>query len=177
MLEGLDGSLLSIWGTSSKDVWTVGGSLGNGLDALVLRFDGAAWTRLRPGGQETYWWVHGTGASDVWLVGEKGRITHWDGASFREDASGTDATLFGAFAVAPDDVWAVGGTPDRPDATNDVVLHFDGASRISTGRGWTTRARSGAPAGKFSAAARPGATRNGTIGRYGPGTAQRTLLQ
>lgn len=127
VLEGLDGSLLSIWGTSAKDVWTVGGSLGNGFESLVLRFDGTAWTRMHPGRDETYWWVHGTGPADVWLVGEKGRITHWDGATFREDASGTTATLFGVMAFATDDVWAVGGTPDGT-GPNDVLLHYDGAS-------------------------------------------------
>jgi hypothetical protein len=126
VLEHLDGALLSIWGNSERDLWTVGGSLGNGLDSLVMRFDGAAWTRATPGGTETYWWVHGTSASDVWLVGEKGRITHWDGTKFEERASGTTATLFGVWAAAPDDAWAVGGTPDQPTAANDVVLHWDG---------------------------------------------------
>jgi hypothetical protein len=126
VLEGLDGSLLSIWGTSSKDVWTVGGSLGNGSPSLVLRFDGTAWRRLSPGRDETYWWVHGTSDTDVWLAGEKGRITHWDGSAFREDASGTTATLFGVFAFARDDVWAVGGSPDQGSGPNDVLLHFDG---------------------------------------------------
>lgn len=126
VLEGLDGSLLSIWGPSSKDVWTVGGSLGNGFPSLVLRFDGTTWKRATPGRDETYWWVHGTAGDDVWLVGEKGRITHWDGAAFREDASGTTATLFGAFAFARDDVWAVGGVPDQATGPKDVVLHYDG---------------------------------------------------
>jgi len=128
VLEHLEGALLSVWGTSERDVWTVGGSLGNGGDALVLRFDGVTWKRPRPGGTETYWWVHGTGPNDVWLVGEKGRITHWDGAKFEERTSGTTATLFGVWAAAPDDAWAVGGTPDQPGAANDVLLHWDGAA-------------------------------------------------
>jgi len=128
VVDDLDGTLLSVWGTSERDVWAVGGALGNGFDALVLRFDGSTWRRLSPGKTETFWWVHGTSVSDVWLVGEKGRITHWDGTSFAEVPSGTDATLYGVWAAAPDDAWAVGGTPDRPDATNDVVLHWDGAT-------------------------------------------------
>src|SRR5689334_382964 len=122
VLEGLDGTLLSIWGTSEKDVWTVGGPLGNGFEALVLRFDGTTWKRVKPSPDihDTYWWVHGTG--------ENGRITHWDGAAFRHDTSGTTVTLFGLMAFSANDVWAVGGTPDQPTATNDVVLHFDGTS-------------------------------------------------
>ena len=129
VIEHLDGALLSIWGTSEHDVWTVGGPLGNaGFESLVMRFDGTTWRRSSTGGTETYWWVHGTGPNDVWLVGEKGRITHWDGAKFEERASGTTGTLFGVWAAAPDDAWAVGGTPDQPDAANDVLLHWDGAS-------------------------------------------------
>jgi hypothetical protein len=128
VLENLDGTLLSVWGTSERDVWTVGGALGNGFDALVLRFDGTTWRRLSPGKTETFWWVHGTSDTDVWLVGEKGRITHWDGSAFTEVPSGTDATLFGVWAAAPNDAWAVGGTPDQPSGTNDVLLHWDGAA-------------------------------------------------
>jgi photosystem II stability/assembly factor-like uncharacterized protein len=107
----------------------VGGPLGNtGFESLVVRFDGSAWRRVRPGGAESYWWVHGTSAGDVWLVGEKGRITHWNGNAFQEIPSGTNATLFGAYAFAPNDVWVVGGTPEDTGAQNDVVLHWDGGS-------------------------------------------------
>ena len=39
VLEHLDGALLSVWGTSENDVWTVGGPLGNsGFESLVMRF-------------------------------------------------------------------------------------------------------------------------------------------
>ena len=129
VVEHLDGALLAMWGTSEHDAWSVGGPLGNsGFESLVMRFDGAAWTRVKPGGTETFWWIHGTSDSDVWLVGEKGRITHWDGTKFEERTSGTTATLFGVWAAAPDDAWAVGGVPDQPSSPNDVVLHWDGTS-------------------------------------------------
>lgn len=126
VLDNLDGALLSIWGSNEKDIWTVGGSLGNGGDALVLRFDGTGWRHEKPGGKETYWWVHGSSANDVWLVGEKGRTTHWDGTKLEEKTSGTTGTLFGVFAIAPNDAWAVGGTPEDPAQPKDVVLHWDG---------------------------------------------------
>lgn len=128
VLQNLDGTLLSVWGTSATDVWSVGGSLGDGLESLVMHYDGLSWTRRHPGGNDSFWWVHGTTANDVWMVGEHGRITHWDGAAFADTAPITDATVFGVFAVAPNDVWAVGGTPGSATGTNDVVLHYDGTS-------------------------------------------------
>lgn len=129
VLENLDGTLLSVWGTSEKDVWAVGGPRGNaGFESLVVRFDGTKWTRLRPGGTETYWWVYGTGDKDVWLVGEKGRITRWDGASFTDTPSGTTATLYGVWAASPTDAWAVGGSVEDKNGPQDVLLHWDGAA-------------------------------------------------
>jgi hypothetical protein len=129
VLEHLDGTLLSIWGTSPNDVYSVGGPRGNaGFETLVVHFDGSAWKRLAPGGTETYWWVSGSSPTDVWMVGEKGRITHYDGTSFVEHASGTGVTLFGAWAASPTDAWAVGGTPEDATAETGVLLHFDGTS-------------------------------------------------
>jgi hypothetical protein len=126
VLDGLDGALLSIWGVNELDMWTVGGALGNGGESLVLRFDGTTWSRVHPGGTDTYWWVHGTADDDVWMVGENGRATHWNGTMFEERPTGTTATLFGVFAFAPNDVWAVGGIPEDPSKPKDVILHWDG---------------------------------------------------
>ena len=130
VLEHLDGALLSMWGTSKTDVWSVGGPRGNqGFDSLVIHFDGAKWTRLRPGGTETFWWVHGSSANDVWMVGEQGRTTHWDGAAFKELPRITTATLFGVWSASPTDAWAVGGTPEgAAGSPNDVLLHWDGTT-------------------------------------------------
>jgi hypothetical protein len=129
VLSDLQATLLCVWGTAPDDVFTVGGPLGNGTPAVVLHYDGARWTDLAPGGTETFWWASGTGSTDVWAVGERGRITHWDGARFTEYASGTTATLFGVWAAARDDVWAVGGTPGGgASSPNGVALHFDGTA-------------------------------------------------
>jgi hypothetical protein len=126
----LDRALLSIWGTSSTDVFAVGGPLGNdGFDALALHFDGQAWTDLQPGGADSFWWVHGLSSTDVWMVGENGRIAHYDGTAFEEHESGTTATLWGAIAFAADDAWAVGGMPGgEATGPDDVVLHWDGTA-------------------------------------------------
>ena len=138
----LDGVVLSAWGSGPGDVYAVGGPLGNsGVESLVVHFDGESFRRLTPGGAETYWWVGGSGADDVWMVGEEGRITRWDGAMFTEHASGTSATLFGVWAAAPDRAWAVGGTPGHGPGEDDVVLRWDGAS-------WAPEALPGAPLGR-----------------------------
>ncbi len=140
----LDGAVLSVWGSSPSDVFAVGGPLGNTpFETIALHFDGARWTRLAPGGgAETFWWVGGTGPSDVWMVGTEGRIAHWDGAAFTEHDSGTTATIWGVWAAAPDDAWAVGGSPgEGAAAPNDIVLHWDGAA-------WTPVALPGAPLGR-----------------------------
>jgi len=129
VLSGLDATLLSVWGTGPDDAFAVGGPLGNGGASALLRYDGAVWHDLAPGGTTTFWWAHGTGASDVWAVGEKGRIVHYDGSRLTEAAPATTATLYGVWAASPADVWAVGGTPGAGTAApNDVVLHFDGAA-------------------------------------------------
>ncbi len=123
----LDRAVLSVWGSGSADVFAVGGPLGNGQESLAIHFDGTSWTELGPGGTETYWWVSGSGPKDVWMVGEKGRITHWDGSGFTEHTSGTTATLWGVWAASATDAWAVGGTPEGGAlAPNDIVLHWDG---------------------------------------------------
>lgn len=139
----LGGALLSVWGTGPDDVFTVGGPLGNvGTSAVAWHFDGASWRDLAPGGPDSFWWVSGTGASDVWMVGEKGRMTHWDGAAFKEYPRLTTATIWGLWAASPSDVWACAGTPGKGAAAdNDVILHFDGAA-------WAKVPLPGAPLGR-----------------------------
>ncbi|MEW5854938.1 MAG: hypothetical protein AB2A00_39545 [Myxococcota bacterium] len=128
-LEDLDGAVLSVWGTGTDTVFAVGGPVGNQAETLAVLFSGGGWKRLHPGGQDTYWWVHGTSASDVWMVGEHGRISHWNGNAFSEHTSGVTATLWGVMAFSANDVWAVGGTPgEGTNEPNDIVLHYDGTN-------------------------------------------------
>jgi hypothetical protein len=139
----LGGAVLSAWGTGPDDVYVVGGPLGDsGFSAVAVHYDGSAWTRLSPGGTDSFWWVSGSGKNDVWMVGENGRITHWDGSSFQEHAFATTATIWGVWAASPSDAWAVGGTPEGGTAKpNDLVLHWDGSS-------WTQQMLPGTPLGR-----------------------------
>lgn len=119
-----------MWGTGPDDVYAVGGPLGNsGFTAVALHYDGESWEHLAPGGADSFWWVTGTGAHDVWMSGEHGRIAHWDGVSFRDEPPLTSATIWGMWAASPSDAWAVGATPEGGTAApNDLVLHWDGAT-------------------------------------------------
>ena len=139
----LDRALLSVWGTSSKSVYAVGGPLGNsGFASLALHYDGKKWKHLDPGGSETFWWVSGSSDTDVWMVGEHGRIAHYDGSGFSESDRPTTATLWGAIAFSPTDAWAVGGSADHAAGEDtDVVAHYDGTS-------WTRIVLPGAPLGR-----------------------------
>jgi hypothetical protein len=135
--------MLSAWGTGPGDVYVVGGPLGDsGFTAIAVHYDGAAWTKLDPGGPASFWWVSGSGPRDVWMVGEQGRVTHWNGASFTEHPPLTTATVWGVWAASPTDAWAVGGTPEGGTAQpNDLVFHWDGAV-------WTRETLPGPPLGR-----------------------------
>ena len=58
VFEDLPGALISVSGTSEKDVWAVGGDPGDGSGAFVLHFDGAGWRRLSTGQNVDLWWAH-----------------------------------------------------------------------------------------------------------------------
>lgn len=106
-----------VWAASATDVWIAG-------DGRVEHWDGASWTAL-PTGLSTAFNddrlenISGTGPDDVFIVGRKGIILHWDGSQLVRMTSGTTTPLSDVFALAPDDVWAVG---------NGAILHYDGTS-------------------------------------------------
>jgi exonuclease V gamma subunit len=52
--------------------------------------------------------VWGTAADDVWAAGYQGLLMHWDGASWRQEVSGTANPLLAVWGVGGTDVWAVG---------------------------------------------------------------------
>ncbi len=80
-----------IWGTSPKDVWSVGGRMDH--------FDGARWdtSTVLPAGLRE---VHGSAANDVWAAGWKGNhkddngaLFHFDGASWTETSMSKETPL------------------------------------------------------------------------------------
>jgi hypothetical protein len=76
LLHGsLPGALMSIWGTSSTDVWAVGADGGAG--AQVFHFDGAVWSSLDSGHEGDLWWVFGLPSGSVYMGGTGGTILRY----------------------------------------------------------------------------------------------------
>lgn len=108
--SGLDGALLSVWGTGADDVWAVGADARDGAGPTVIHFDGEAWSKLPTGQpQGDLWWVFGFDGGPIYMGGDGGVILRYAGGEFtRMDTPGTQ-TVFGIWGASPDDVWAVGG--------------------------------------------------------------------
>ncbi len=77
------------------------------------------WTLVEfPRTSETLSGVWGSGPSDVWAVGSRGTILHWDGSRWDTSESGSRVALRAVWGSGPHDVWAVGTMKD--------VLHSSG---------------------------------------------------
>lgn len=107
--QQLPGALLSVWGDSASDVWTVGGDPGDGQGPMVLHFDGSTWQRLGTGQRGDLWWVFGFAGGPLYLGGAGGMILRYEGGAFtRMRTPGTDV-VYGIWGSSPTDLWAVGG--------------------------------------------------------------------
>jgi hypothetical protein len=129
--------LLALTGLSDRLI-AVGGQPGSGAGSpgvgvvLSLPDDPAVppqtWPSPQPG---MLWWAHAVdstiaGGRIVWLCGEGGSVVRYQEQGqgppqLQAVGSATTATLYGIWAFADSDVWAVGGSDGGPG----VVLHGD----------------------------------------------------
>jgi len=116
------GWAMSGWGPGDGSLWVVGGGL---FEGRILRKQAGAWSEVSTGLVFPLLnWVHGTSATDVFCGGNDGVILHFDGATWERQPIPTTLPIWGIWAVAPDDVWAVGG--DNAVGAAPVVLRYDG---------------------------------------------------
>jgi hypothetical protein len=116
------GYMMSGWGPGDGSLWVVGGQFANGK---ILHQDASGWHEVDPGvSVQLLNWVHGTSRKDVFVGGYEGAILHFDGSTWRLQDTPTTEPVWGLWAVAPDDVWAVGG--DNNSTNPPFVLHYDG---------------------------------------------------
>ncbi len=125
--EDQPAALLSVWGSGAADVWSVGADAGAGPS--VVHYDGAGWTTVDTGTRGDLWWVTSAGGDTLWMGGADGRVLQHARASGQtvEHVLDPVLTVFGVWAAADDDVWAVGGDIDA-SAGASQVWHWDGAA-------------------------------------------------
>lgn len=127
--SGTDQDLWGVWGESPDDLWAVGGQGRSDGQQTVLRFQNGAWTDVTPTlerpGVFAFFKVWGTSASDVFIVGQRGAILHWNGTELVEQSAGTSDDLIALWGVAPDRIVAVGGR------NNGVIAIYDGTEWTS----------------------------------------------
>lgn len=79
--------------------------------------DGWCWANPAPIGSDLSA-IWATAEDDVWVVGERGAVIHFDGRAWWQASQPTSYDFYGVWASGPDDVWVVGGL--------SAILHYDG---------------------------------------------------
>jgi hypothetical protein len=121
----------AIWGTAADDLWIAADNSSNVSWQLGVTMHGRAapdggagaleWQPVDSQASVVFFSIWGTGANDIWAVGDKGTIRHIGSANAdRWDivASPTKESLRSVYGFGANDVWAVG--------ENGTILHFDG---------------------------------------------------
>ncbi len=140
----------SVAGTSTTDVWAVGGGNpfgpeGPGGNALTYHFDGTQWCRVSDRDLEGINEVSGLGGvvalapDNAWavgfqlIVGPASVIQHWEGTRWKTvpspnpgDPNTAAGSLSSISAVAPNDIWAVGYDEDKSGVPSALLAHYDG---------------------------------------------------
>lgn len=105
--------LVSVWGTSSTDVWLLD------AQAQVTRWNGAGWATVATLDAGSAPFVPkalaGMSETAVWAAGRHGRMFRWNGAAWAEESTEAARDFFGLWGQADAGVWGVG--------TLGAVLH------------------------------------------------------
>ena len=116
------GWMMSAWGPGSGVLWAVGGGF---FDGRIFRHGAGGWAEVDHGFDvPLLTWGHGTGPNDVFAGGYGGTVLHFDGQTWTQQATPVTDPVWGVWAVAPDDVWAVGG--EVLSSTPPFVMRYDG---------------------------------------------------
>ena len=118
MNPGLNGN--NIFAFSKTDFWMVYGGL------AYHTLDGKYFDYLLPGGQSgsvnSCW---GTSSNNMFFVGNRGLIYHYNGTKFDSMNSNTNKDLTSVWGTSNNNVWASGFNSSTGET---VILHYDGTS-------------------------------------------------
>ncbi len=116
------GTMTDIWSDGHGEVWAVAEGYPKTAEknGAVLHRTADGWKLMGvvPSPLHGVW---GSGANDVWTVGDGGSIHHWNGRELAPVAAATRASLRRVWGSGPADVWAVG---DEGEATRWNGLSF-----------------------------------------------------
>lgn len=106
----------ALWGSSDKDIWTVGSS------SRGYHFDGSTWSSFSAPGAATLFAIYGVDSKNVWAAGAGGTILRWDGSAWGSAIVGNDPNIIyrGLWGSATNRVFAVGssGSVNRWDGVS-----------------------------------------------------------
>jgi hypothetical protein len=99
----------AIWGANTDDLWIGGQCYTDGM----IHWDGFSWARIEaPCSTSTpgtgILGMFGASASDIWAVGSYGDAQHWDGSTWEEHSTPTDAMLVDVYVCPSGEAWTVG---------------------------------------------------------------------
>lgn len=127
---GTTATLYGVWGAPGGGaLWAVGGhvlpAVGPPVVVRLTPDGGEVVTELPEEvlGQGTFFKVWGAAADDVWVVGEQGRVIHYDGAGWKVAQLGSAPRLVTVHG-AGDEVVLVGGS------TQAVILEREGVNEL-----------------------------------------------
>lgn len=137
--DGFDSTaaLYDVDAISATNVWAVGYSGSDALDALIEHYNGSTWSVVpaAPGSSGYLTSVSATGPNDVWAVGSTDSggniVEHYNGNAWSVVPSpqpGSGSTLDSVDALSPTDAWAVGTKRGFGAQESTFTMHWDGTA-------------------------------------------------
>ena len=143
----LPGTLWAVKALSPANAWAAGDlETATTFETLVLHWNGTTWRRVAspspgpPPVADDLYSVDAVSPANVWAVGDlinngpgptfKTLVLHWNGTKWARVASPNPSrqwdSLSGVSVISRNDAWAVGNSAKGGDASQNLILHWNG---------------------------------------------------
>lgn len=109
-----------LWGTSPSDVWAVGEG------GTILHFDGARWSRVASGTNDSLVAIGGRGPGDAWAIGKGRTVLRLSGGAWRKvdlPKLENDEELADLLVLPNGEGWIVGGMTKKSVTGDELTSH------------------------------------------------------